>query len=56
MAFRAMCCGRILSLITRLLGFAGDARLVGLPAQQSGEQSNRPFLSVRWQRLKVRKR
>jgi hypothetical protein len=54
MAFRATCCGRILSLITRLPRFTGDERLIGVPAQQAGEQSNRPFLNVRRQPLKVR--
>jgi hypothetical protein len=47
MAFRATCCGLILSLITRLPRFTGDERLIGVPPQQSGEQSNRPFLNVR---------
>jgi len=47
MAFRATCCGRILSLITDLPRFTGNERLIGLPAKQSGEQSNRPFLNVR---------
>ena len=54
MAFRATCCGLILSLITRLPRFTGDQRLIGVPAQQSGEQSNRPFLNVRRQHLKGR--
>jgi hypothetical protein len=54
MALRATCCGRILSLITRLPHFTGDERLIGLTAKQSGEQSNRPFLDVRRQSLKVR--
>src|SRR5712664_325935 len=54
MALRATCCGRILSLITRLPRFTGDERLIGLPAKQPGEQSNRPFLNVRRQHLKVR--
>src|SRR3989442_9579970 len=54
MALRATCCGRILSLITRLPRFTGDERLIGLSAKQPGEQSNRPFLNVRRQHLKVR--
>src|SRR5688500_9353877 len=54
MAFRATCYGRLLSLITCLPRFPGDERLIGLPAKQSGEQSNRPFLNVRGQQLKVR--
>jgi hypothetical protein len=43
-----------LSLITRLPRFPGDERLIGLAAKQPGEQSNRPFLNVRRQPLKVR--
>jgi hypothetical protein len=43
-----------LSLITRLPRFTGDEQLIGVPAQQSGEQANRPFLNVWRQRLKAR--
>jgi hypothetical protein len=40
--------------MTPLPRFTGDERLIGLPAKQSGEQSNRPFLNVRRQQLKLR--
>jgi hypothetical protein len=40
--------------MTRLRRLTGDARLIGLQAEQSGQQSNRFFLDVRWQPLKVR--
>jgi hypothetical protein len=54
MAFRATCCGLILSLMTRLLCLTGDAPLIGLQWEQSGQQANRPVLDLRRQHLKVR--
>jgi hypothetical protein len=40
--------------MTRLPRLTGDAPLIGLQAQQSGQQANGPFLDVRRQRLKGR--
>jgi hypothetical protein len=40
--------------MTPLPRFTGDERLIGLPAKQSGEQSNHPFLDLLRQHLKLR--
>jgi hypothetical protein len=39
--------------MTRLPRLTGDERLIGLQTEQAGQQSNRPFLNVLRQRLKL---
>src|SRR5713226_510169 len=55
-AFRARCCGLILSLITRLLRLAGGEGLVDVQPKQPRQQPDRLLLDLGWQRLKRRTR
>src|SRR5436305_15303814 len=56
MAFRARCCGLILSLIVRLPRKLGADDAVDVPAQQPRQQPDRLLLDLGRQRLKRRTR